>query len=288
MHAVLFAHIWSIGVALDETTRPKFDVFFQDILLNEDVNQKYRLDLPDFEVKKIGVKLGEFKSLFDLYFDREKLSWINWLKTLPPFVVPKEVTYTQMIVPTIDSIRMNKLMTMLILNGKYPLFCGPTGTGKSITVVNELKKSFDNQSWMFMNLSFSAQTSANQTQLIIDGEMEKRRKGVYGPPLGKQGLIFVDDLNMPQKEVYGAQPPIELLRQWMDYGGWYEIDTNEKEFRTITAVKFVTAMGPPGGGRNHISPRYVRHFNVIYIEPYSQESMNYIFNNVMDWFFLQH
>lgn len=49
-----------------------------------------------------------------------------------------------MIVPTIDSIRMNKLMTMLILNGKYPLFCGPTGTGKSITVVNELKKSFDN------------------------------------------------------------------------------------------------------------------------------------------------
>jgi dynein heavy chain len=28
MHAVIFAHIWSIGVALDETTRPKFDVFF--------------------------------------------------------------------------------------------------------------------------------------------------------------------------------------------------------------------------------------------------------------------
>jgi dynein heavy chain len=34
--------------------------------------------------------------------------------------------------------------------------------------------------------------------------MEKRRKGVYGPMLGKEGVIFVDDLSMPQKGTYGA------------------------------------------------------------------------------------
>lgn len=73
----------------------------------------------------------------------------------------------------------------------------------------------------------------------------------------------------------------------MDYGGWYDIDTNEKDFRYIQSIKFVTAMGPPGGGRNSITARYVRHFNVIYIEPYSQESLNYIFTNIMEWFFLK-
>jgi len=286
INAVVFAHIWSIGVALDEFTRPSFDKFFQEVLAQDDVNAKYRLDLENFETKKINVKMGEYKSCFDQYFDKERVMWVNWLKTQPPYVVPKDLKYSQLIIPTIDSIRMNKMMSFLLITGHHPMFCGPTGTGKSISVASELNNTFECEKYTYISLSFSAQTSANQTQRIIDGKTEKRRKGVYGPPLGKKGVIFVDDLNMPQKEIYGAQPPIELLRQWMDYGGWYDIDSKEREFRHIQAIKFVTAMGPPGGGRNDITTRYIRHFNVFYIEPYSHESLTHIFSNVMEWLFI--
>jgi dynein heavy chain, axonemal len=48
------------------------------------------------------------------------------------------------------------------------------------------------------------------------------KRGTYGPAKDKIGIVFVDDLNMPTPEKYGAQPPIELLRNLADHEFWYD------------------------------------------------------------------
>ena len=84
--------------------------------------------------------------------------------------------------------------------------------------------------------------------------MDKRRRGYYGPPVGKKCVIFIDDLNMPKKENYGAQPPIEILRQYMDHKGWY--NRKDLQFMFIEDVTVLAAMRPPGGGSTNITARF--------------------------------
>lgn len=164
--------------------------------------------------------------------------------------------------------------------GFHVLCTGDTGTGKSVSIKNKLLFGMPSN-FNSMSLNFSAQTSANQTQDLIDSKLDKRRKGVIGPPLGMTTIIFVDDLNMPAKEEYGAQPPIEILRQWMDHRGWY--DRKENEFRRLVDIQFCAAMGPPGGGRTKITQRYVRHFNLINFVNFSNESLSRVFGTILDW-----
>lgn len=74
--------------------------------------------------------------------------------------------------------------------------------------------------------------------------MEKRTKNIFGPPVGKKLIAFVDDMNMPKVDNYGTQQPIALLKLLFERGGMYGrgSDLNLKMFKDICKLS-ITGSG---------------------------------------------
>ncbi|VDN16154.1 unnamed protein product [Dibothriocephalus latus] len=151
--------------------------------------------------------IPERLTVYDFFFEKKATgAWVEWGARLSMPDLPAEAKPADMIVPTVETMRMSFFLD-LYLSHRIPFL--------EIYIPN--------------TLNFSARTSANLTQDIIMSRLDRRRKGVFGPAPGKQCIVFVDDLNMPAKEVYGAQPPIELLRMWIDHGYWFDVKDNTKQ-----------------------------------------------------------
>ncbi|KAH9642760.1 hypothetical protein HF086_010413, partial [Spodoptera exigua] len=205
-----FSCIWSIGATLESAGRPKFDLLFRG-LLEKDFPEKIKTTLGMPKViakpeKQYIFVIPKEGTVYDYRFIKEgKGKWKPWIDdalTAPP--ISRDTPPNQILVTTLDSVRYLALFRLM----------------------DFLVKRVDTKVYKALIMAFSAQTNCNQTQDIIMGKLDKRRKGVYGPPIGCYSVVFVDDVSMPQAETYGAQPPIEVLRQGIDLGLWYDRKTN--------------------------------------------------------------
>lgn len=159
--------------------------------------------------------------------------------------------------------------------------------GKSVTIQNsfiqlaQVKEDSLVKPLVGVTINFSAQTESKRVQQSIEDKLEKSRTAFRAPP-GKRIAIFIDDINMPMVEEYGAQPPIELLRLLVDRNGMY--DRKEWEWKQVLDSTLVIAAAPPSGSRAVITPRFSTHFNVICMPQATQGILAKIFSSILDGF----
>ena len=84
---ILFACIWSIGAALEETSRKKFNEFLTKLITADpEIATAYNLDLDKpFEPRAIHAKLPDKMTIYEIYYERVKNAWLNWSQSQPPF-----------------------------------------------------------------------------------------------------------------------------------------------------------------------------------------------------------
>ncbi|KAL6436551.1 hypothetical protein ACFW04_004787 [Cataglyphis niger] len=272
-----FAVVWGLGATCDYKSRPIFSDWLREI----QKNAQHKLPFPeDGLVFDYRLHDGGFTDPIE---GQEPIppKWYKWLDGIPLIRITPETKYADIEVPTKDNVRNAALIGYLLINETNILCAGPTGSGKTLTILAKLSRNMPKK-YICDFVNFSARITAGQTQDLIDAKLDKRRKGIYGPPILKRQIFFIDDLNMPALDEYGAQPPIELIRQFMNSKGWYD-KKDIGSFRLMEDVNFVTAMGlPVGGGRNPITARLIRHFHIIAFPEIDEDAKSHIFKTILN------
>ncbi|KPI89108.1 putative dynein heavy chain [Leptomonas seymouri] len=213
-------------------------------------------------------------------------SWVHWMQDVPAFIIPTDTRFDDILVPTIDNTRQNYILQHLMSLKVNVAAVGPTGTGKSIALARLVLGGGMPNSFLGLSFTFSAQTKCTVLQDSMMAKFDKRRSHVYGAPTGKHFLIFIDDANLPQPEKYGAQPPLELLRQMLAQGGFYTF-TGGIKWASIIDCSLALAMGPPGGGRSRVSNRFTRYFNYLAFPEMSDMSKRTILGAILSGALMQ-
>ncbi|ALC43064.1 CG17150 [Drosophila busckii] len=275
----LFCYAWAYCSALAASGQRTFDTLLRKVIYGS--NEAY--PKPKYFSLNRGQMFPEKLVFLDYRFD-EAENWWTWQKSDDSGAatnLPESAQISELIVPTKETGYISYWQEFCIAKNFGMLVVGPTGTGKSAIISSNLlaMPKFAN---LINIINFSARTSAQMVQDTIMSKLDRRRKGVYGPALGKKCIVFCDDVAMPSKDTYGSQAPLELLRTWLDHGYWSDlVDTTKIELVDMTLM---CAMGTLGGS-NFIFPRLYRHMFVVAVDSFEDSTIIRIFTTIGDWHF---
>lgn len=255
----IFCLIWTVGGAVDSDGRKLLDQHLRDI---------------DPEILPSG-------NIYDYYVDPNTNRFQLWDRRIPHILSPMGASYHDIVVPTVEVIRNSFIVESLCNENYRVLISGACGTGKTLLAQSYLKGQ-SSKSCRHISINLSLSTTSRSLQNIIHTSLEKSSKGVVGPPFGaKKFIVFIDDLNMPKKtsEESPFQPPLELLRQFIDYGGWYNM--SKCSWENVIDTHLVCAMSHPTAGRELISSRTQSRFTVLNCTGYDTKETALIFHGIL-------
>ena len=246
-----------------------------------DAKLDLRADLGHFLSQRTGIDLPPLlsgASLIDFDVHIASGEWAAWAAKVPQIEIePHTVTASDVVVPTMDTVRHEEVLYSWLSEHKPLMLCGPPGSGKTMTLFSALRKLPDME---VVGLNFS---SATTPELILKTfeqycEYRKTPNGVLLAPiqLGRWLVVFCDEINLPATDKYGTQRVISFIRQLVECGGFWR--TTDMSWVKLERIQFVGACNPPTDpGRVPLSHRFLRHAPLIMVDYPGEVSLKQIY-----------
>jgi hypothetical protein len=264
----IFCLIWAVGGVLDDKSRILFNTFLKQL------------------VEKNGAKCAfpTRSNVFDFYPDMSRGSWTPWCDGYSGVSFTNMKAIEQQMIPTNESAATLYLSRMLVTHKYHVLVQGPE-TSKTLVANTLFEDVLNHSEYDCHVLPLASCSTPNNISSFIQSFLH-RRQGKFGPLPNHSALFLIDNLGSVKPEIYGAQPALELLRQFIDYGGWF--CTAPVEFLNIIGTTLLAAMGVPGGGLYSVPDRLARHFFLLHMPKYSMSTSELILSGLFANGFARH
>ena len=128
-----------------------------------------------------------------------------WTNKVPQVEVEThKVASPDVVIPTIDTVRHEALLSAWLYEHKPMVLCGPPGSGKTMTLFSALRAMPELE---VVGLNFSSATNPELMLKTFDHYCEYRKtpNGLVLSPLqlNKWLVLFCDEINLPDMDKYG-------------------------------------------------------------------------------------